>query len=159
MLAEQEGFLRTPVQQIIQQVLEAEMEEAMGAEKGERTPNRLGFRSGYYQRTPMTRVSKLERRIPQDRQGRFRTEVFERYHLSEKALVGALAEMYGQGVSTPKVKGITEESCGQSSRHLPSATSIRISFRSWRSLLIASCRRNTRMWSWMRVTRRSAKTV
>lgn len=55
------------------------------------------------------RVGKLELRVPQDRQGRFRTEVFERYQRSEKALVGALAEMYVQGVSTRKVKAITEE--------------------------------------------------
>jgi putative transposase len=43
----------------------------------------------------------------------FRTEVFERYPRSEKALVAALTEMYVQGVSTPKVKAITEELCGQ----------------------------------------------
>src|SRR4051812_39974547 len=88
------------------------MEEALSAEKGQRTPNRLGYRSGYYSRTLMTRVGKLELRVPQDRQGRFRTEVFERYQRSEKALVGALAEMYVQGVSTRKVKAITEELCG-----------------------------------------------
>ena len=50
--------------------------------------------------------------MPQDRQGRFRTEVFERYQRSEKALVGALTEMYVQGVSTRKVKAVTEELCG-----------------------------------------------
>jgi putative transposase len=53
-------------------------------------------------------------RVPQDRQGRFSTEVFERYQRSEKALVSALAEMYVQGVSTRKVKAITEELCGHS---------------------------------------------
>jgi putative transposase len=57
-------------------------------------------------------VGKLELRVPQDRQGRFRTEVFERYQRSEKALVGALTEMYVQGVSTRKVKAVTEELCG-----------------------------------------------
>ena len=88
------------------------MDETLGAEKSERTPNRLGYRSGYYGRTLITRVGKLELRVPQDRQGRFRTEVFERYQRSEKALVGALAEMYVQGVSTRKVKEITEQLCG-----------------------------------------------
>lgn len=88
------------------------MEEAVGAQKGERSPDRLGYRSGYYSRTLMTRVGKLELRVPQDRQGRFRTEVFERYQRSERALVGALAEMYVQGVSTRKVRAITEELCG-----------------------------------------------
>src|SRR5215467_9392769 len=112
LMAGQEDFLRPLIQEIVQQVLEAEMDEALGAEKGERTPNRQGYRSGYYGRTLVTRVGKLELRVPQDRQGRFRTEVFERYQRSEKALVGALTEMYVQGVSTRKVKAITEELCG-----------------------------------------------
>ena len=112
LMAEQEDFLRPLIQEVIQQVLEAEMDEAVGAGKGERTPNRQGYRAGYYGRTLITRVGKLELRVPQDRQGRFRTEVFERYQRSEKALVSALTEMYVQGVSTRKVKAITEELCG-----------------------------------------------
>ena len=111
-LVKEGDYLRTVVEEVMQQVLEAEMDEALGAEKGERTPNRQGYRSGHYPRTLITRVGKLELRVPQDRQGRFRTEVFERYQRSEKALVGALAEMYIQGVSTRKVKAITEELCG-----------------------------------------------
>ena len=54
----------------------------------------------------------IELRAPQDRQGRFSTEIFERYQRSEKALVAALVEMYVQGVSTRKVKAISEELCG-----------------------------------------------
>ncbi len=104
--------MRALVQQVVQDVLEAEMDEAMGAEKSERTETRVGYRSGYYTRTLVTRVGKLVLRVPQDRQGRFRTEVFERYQRSEKALVSALTEMYIQGVSTRKVKEITEELCG-----------------------------------------------
>jgi len=50
--------------------------------------------------------------VPQDRDGRFSTELFERYQRSEQALVATLAEMYVQGVSTRKVKAITEELCG-----------------------------------------------
>ena len=111
-VVKEENFLRPLVEQIVQQLLEAEMDEALGAEKSERTPNRLGYRSGHYPRTLVTRVGKLELRVPQDRQGRFRTEVFERYQRSEKALVGSLAEMYIQGVSTRKVKEITEQLCG-----------------------------------------------
>src|SRR5215831_10726073 len=88
------------------------MDEAVGAQKRERTAERLGYRAGYYTRTLVTRVGKLALRVPQDRQGRFRTEVFERYQRSEKALVSALTEMYVQGVSTRKVKEITEQLCG-----------------------------------------------
>ena len=106
--------LREIVRAVMQEVLEAEMTEALGAEKSERTAGRHGYRSGYYGRTLITRVGKLELRVPQDRIGRFSTELFERYQRSERALVAALAEMYVQGVSTRKVKAITEELCGHS---------------------------------------------
>ena len=88
------------------------MTEAVGAEKGERSEGRLSYPSGYYTRSLITRVGKLELRVPQDRQGRFSTELLERYQRSEKALVAALAEMYVQGVSTRKVKQVTEELVG-----------------------------------------------
>jgi putative transposase len=114
LLSEDQDFLRPLVQAVLQELLEAEMTAALGAEKCERTLARLGHRSGYYDRTLVTRVGKLELRVPQDRQGRFSTELFERYQRSEKALVAALAEMYVQGVSTRKVKAITEELCGHS---------------------------------------------
>ena len=104
--------LREIVRAVMQEMLEAEMTDALGAEKGERTGARLGYRSGYYTRTLVTRIGKLELRVPQDRDGRFSTELFERYQRSEQALVATLAEMYVQGVSTRKVKAITEELCG-----------------------------------------------
>ena len=107
-------FIRTTVRGAVQAALEADMTEALCAEKGERTECGLGYRSGYYQRSLITRVGTLELRVPQDRAGRFSTELFERYQRSEKALVGALAEMYVQGVSTRKVKAVTEALCGHS---------------------------------------------
>src|SRR5215475_2509500 len=90
------------------------MDETIGARKGERSSERNGYRSGYYFRGLTTRVGKLELRVHQDRAGRFSTEIFERYQRSEKALVASLAEMYVQGVSTRKVKAVTEELCGHS---------------------------------------------
>ena len=114
LLAGDEELLRALLRTALQEVLEVEMAEALGAEKGERTSSRLGYRSGYYGRTLVTRIGKLELRVPQDRAGRFSTELFERYQRSERALVAALAEMYVQGVSTRKVKKITEELCGHS---------------------------------------------
>ncbi len=61
--------LREVIRTVMQEVLEAEMDEALGAAKGERTPERLGYRSGHYGRTLITRVGKLELRVPQDRWG------------------------------------------------------------------------------------------
>jgi putative transposase len=111
-LLQGDDALRSLLQSTVQEVLEAEMDEALGAGKGERTAGRRGFRSGYYGRKLTTRVGTLELRVPQDRGGLFRTEVFARYQRSEKALLLALAEMYVQGVSTRKVRTVTEELCG-----------------------------------------------
>ena len=106
-----DDYLRSMVSAIVEATLEAEMTASLGAEKGERTSGRLGYGSGYYTRSLITRVGTLELRVPQDRDGRFSTRLFERYQRSEKALVAALAEMYVQGVSTRKVKAI----CGRPS--------------------------------------------
>jgi putative transposase len=114
LLRRDEDFVRSAVQALVQEALEAEMTEAIGAAKGERSDGRLSYRSGYYSRSLITRVGTLELRVPQDRAGRFSTELFERYQRSEKALVAALAEMYVQGVSTRKVKAVTETLCGHS---------------------------------------------
>jgi putative transposase len=114
LLAQDEDFVRAAVAVLVQAALEAEMTERIGAEKGERTEARLSYRSGYYSRSLITRVGTLELRVPQDRDGRFSTELFQRYQRSEKALVGTLAEMYVQGVSTRKVKAVTEALCGHS---------------------------------------------
>lgn len=114
LFSEEKDVLKSILREVMQEILEQEMTDAVGAGKGERSPARLGYRSGYYERSLITRVGKLELRVPQDRQGHFSTQLFERYQRSEKALVSALAEMYVQGVSTRKVKAITEELCGHS---------------------------------------------
>ena len=119
-LAEQKDFLVTMVQQVVQSVLEMEMEDCLQAAPYERSPERVGYRSGYYRRRLVTRVGTISLRVPQDRSGHFSTQVFEQYQRSEKALVAALAQMYVQGVSTRKVAAITAELCG----HEFSASSI-----------------------------------
>jgi len=105
-------LMKALMKEALQEVLEGEMSEFLGAEPGERTASRTGYRAGYYGRNLVTRIGKLELRVPRDRHGEFATAIFERYQRSEKALVAALAEMYVQGVSTRKVKAITEELCG-----------------------------------------------
>ncbi|WP_374616577.1 IS256 family transposase [Thauera aminoaromatica] len=107
-------LMKALMKEALQEVLEAEMTEFLGAAPSERSETRSGYRAGYYHRGLVTRIGKLELRVPRDRSGEFSTALFERYARSEKALVAALAEMYVQGVSTRKVKAITEELCGHS---------------------------------------------
>lgn len=100
------------LQSALNQLLQAEMTEHVNAEPHERTDQRTGTRNGYYDRELITRVGALELRVPRDRAGTFSTQLFERYQRSEKALVLALMEMVVNGVSTRKVRNITEELCG-----------------------------------------------
>jgi Transposase, Mutator family len=47
LLAQDRDFVRPLVQTVLQELLEAEMTEVLGAEKGERPPARPGYRAGY----------------------------------------------------------------------------------------------------------------
>src|SRR5829696_1542308 len=113
-LLDDPGFLREVVQRAVQQILEAEMTEHLGTAPYERVEGRTGQRNGYKPRALRTRVGKLNLLVPQDRAGTFSTRLFSRYQRNEKALVLALMEMYVEGVSTRKVKDVTEELCGTS---------------------------------------------
>ena len=113
-LTDDPGFLREIVERVLQELLEAEMTEHLGAAPYERAENRTGHRNGHRPRTLRTRVGTLNLLVPQDREGAFSTKLFSRYQRNEKALVLALMEMYVEGVSTRKVKDITEALCGTS---------------------------------------------
>ncbi len=113
-LLDDAGFLRGIVQRVVQEVLETEMTEHIGAAPYERSVTRAGHRNGHKPRTLRTRVGTLNLLVPQDREGTFSTRLFARYQRNEKALCLALMEMYVEGVSTRKVKEITEELCGTS---------------------------------------------
>jgi transposase-like protein len=104
--------VRRLLETVVQRVLNEELTAFLGAEAYERTDGRTGYRNGYKPRQLKTRVGTLELLVPKDREGRFSTTLFERYQRSEKALLLAVAEMYVQGVSTRKVKEITEALCG-----------------------------------------------
>ena len=111
-LLDDPDFLHEIVERVLQELLEAQMTEHIGAAPHERTNARRGHRNGYKPRTLRTRVGTLNLLVPQDREGTFSTGLFSRYQRNEKALVLALMEMYVEGVSTRKVKEVTEELCG-----------------------------------------------
>ena len=118
------ALLKGRLKESLPEVLEAEMTEAVGAGPGERTTDRVGYRSGYDSRGVVTRTGKVEFWVPRDREGRFSTERCDRFHRSETALVSAFAEMYVQGgVSTRTGKVVTDERCG---RTLSASTGSRI---------------------------------
>ncbi len=113
LLDSQDGLAKL-VEAVLNQILEAQVTEVLGAGRHERSEERTGYRNGHRPRTLYTRVGPVTLLVPQTRDGSFSTDIFRRYQRSEQAFVLALMEMVVQGVSTRKVAAITEELCGVS---------------------------------------------
>jgi transposase-like protein len=80
-------------------------------------------------------VGEITFAVPQVREGGFYPEALEKGLRSERALTLALAEMYVQGVSTRKVKAITEQLCGvsiSSSAVSQAASQLDVELAKWR---------------------------
>jgi len=99
------------LEQVLNQVLQAQAAEQVQAMPYERSEERQGYRNGTRPHAITTRVGTLTLKVPRLRNGNFSTELFARYQRSEQALVLALVEMVIQGVSTRKISAITEELC------------------------------------------------
>jgi putative transposase len=94
--------------------MQAERKQHLSAAPYQQTPEREAHANGYKPKTMQTRIGKITFDVPQVREGGFYPEALEKGLRSERALTLSLAEMYVQGVSTRKVKAITEQLCGTS---------------------------------------------
>ena len=97
---------------IINAAMLAERGEHLNAGHYQHTSERQGYANGFKPKTMRTRVGDITFAVPQVREGGFYPQALEKGLRSERALTLALAEMYVQGVSTRKVKAITEQLCG-----------------------------------------------
>ena len=100
------------VRVILNNVMQVERSQYLQANAYERTEDRQGHANGYKPKTVRTRLGDITFAIPQVREGGFYPSALEKGMRSERALLIALAEMYVQGVSTRRVKAITEELMG-----------------------------------------------
>jgi putative transposase len=110
-LLEEDGldFLRESLTWVVQQLMESEVSELVGAARGERVPEeRLTHRNGYRARTWSTRAGEIELAIPKIRRGSYFPSFLEPRRRSEQALVSVVQEAYVAGVSTRKVDQVVE---------------------------------------------------
>lgn len=124
------------VQMLLNHAMKIEQQKYLQAGHYQRTEQRQDYANGYKPKQLNTRLGRLALSIPQVRNGDFYPSALERGIRSEKALKVALAEMYIQGVSTRKVKLITEQLCGfeVSSQQVSDATKeLDASLEVWRS--------------------------
>ncbi len=104
-----EARVRQGVKAVLEEVLQEEMTQHLGAGYRELTPTRRGERNGHYVRNLLTSAGKIERlEVPRDREGEFVTEVFERYKRMTGDVEEAVLEMYLSGISVRKIAGVTE---------------------------------------------------
>jgi putative transposase len=109
------------VQVLIEQVMLEELEQCVGASWGESTPDRRGYRNGFYTRDLVTSTGRIEDlKVPRDREGEFHTQVFERYNRYEPEVAEALTDMFVSGTSTHKVGKVAEKLTGVA----PSASAV-----------------------------------
>lgn len=97
---------------LINNAMQVERSKYLQAEEYERTEERKGHANGFKPKTVRTRMGEITFAVPQVREGGFYPSALEKGLRSERALTITLAEMYVQGVSTRKVKAITEQLCG-----------------------------------------------
>ena len=110
-LLEEDGldFLRESLTWVVQQLMEVEVSEPVGAARGERAPEeRLTHRNGYRARAWSTRAGEIELAIPKIRRGSYFPSFLEPRRRSEQALVSVVQEAYVAGVSTRKVDQVVE---------------------------------------------------
>jgi len=100
--------VREGVRVMIQALLELEVEGHLGAQRYERSAERLGQRNGYRERQWDTRVGTLDLQVPRVRDGSYYPLLLEPRKRAERALVAVVQEAYVQGVSTRRVDALVQ---------------------------------------------------
>jgi transposase-like protein len=105
---EHADVLRESLRWMMEQLMEAEVSGLIGAELGERTPDRATHRNGYRARRWDTRAGEIELQIPKLRRGSYFPSFLEPRRRSEQALLNVVQQAYVTGVSTRKVDQLVE---------------------------------------------------
>ncbi len=113
--------IREATRVVMEEIMREELTQFLGAEWGESTPERKGYRNGSYTRELATSSGQIEDlQVPRDREGQFRTQIFDRYCRYEQQVADGLTQMFVSGTSTHKVGEVAQTLIGVA----PSASSV-----------------------------------
>lgn len=99
--------IRGAVQVVIEEIMREELTQFLGAQWGECSPHRKGYRNGSYSRDLATTSGQIQDlKVPRDREGQFHTQLFDRYSRYEEQVAEGLTEMFVTGTSTHKVGAV-----------------------------------------------------
>jgi transposase-like protein len=96
-------LIRDAVQLVLQELLEVEAAEMIGAGRYERTDTRVTDRNGHRARLLATQAGDVELKIPKLRKGSFFPSILEPRRRIDQALYAVVMESYVNGVSTRAV--------------------------------------------------------
>lgn len=113
--------IRSATQIVMEEIMREELTQFLGAQWGECSPERKGYRNGSYTRDLATSSGQIESlEVPRDREGQFHTQLFDRYSRYEQQVAEGLTEMFVSGTSTHKVGEVAQTLMGVA----PSASAI-----------------------------------
>jgi putative transposase len=98
--------IRTSLERILQELIEAEAAAVIGAERHERTETRTNLRTGHRPRLLSTPAGDVDLAIPKVRVGSFFPSLLERRRRIDRALYAVVMEAYVHGISTRKVNDL-----------------------------------------------------
>ena len=109
LLEEQDGdVLREGIRVLSQALMETEVAGLIGAERHERTGERVAYRNGSRTRTWDTRMGTIELAIPKVKPGTYVPSLLQPRRRAEHALLAVVQEAYVHGVSTRKVDDLVK---------------------------------------------------
>ena len=100
--------MRRTVETMMEQCMESEVSEQIGASHQERAPDRAAHRNGYRQRSLDTQLGKLNVRIPRLRTGSYYPSFLEPRCRLHASLCEVVMEAYQQGISTRKIDDLAQ---------------------------------------------------
>ena len=104
---------RYVAKRVYDKILAVDFDSFINAGRNERTSRRHGYRNGYRSRSLLTSVGVLDLKVPRDRAGQYRPDLFARYKRVDSSLEETIRAMFLQGVSTRKVGDILDVLCGE----------------------------------------------
>ena len=96
-------LIRESVRLVLQELIEAEAAEVIGARRYERTESRQTERNGHRARLLATQAGDVELKIPKLRAGSFFPSLLEPRRRIDQALYAVIAQAYVEGISTRSV--------------------------------------------------------
>jgi transposase-like protein len=102
------GVVLAAVEETLNALLNAEADQLCGAQRYERSAERVDTRAGSYERGLQTKAGEVKLKVPKLRKLPFETAIIERYKRRESSVEEALIEMSLAGVSVRRVEDITE---------------------------------------------------